>query len=762
MGCGASAAPKKDDTAQQENVKFLLTVDLFKRLPESEIPLLGKHCTQIVLDPGQVIIKQGEMGEEFYIIKTGTAKVEVGGTLVATLKKGSFFGENALLRDEPRTATITAQTKIEALKITRKEFSSLGLKEKLDFGKRGAVAGGAASDAMVKDPSPKTVDERANMSKALKKNKNLNHLISLDDQKINELIDLMWRENVSEGIEIITEGDLSADYFYIVQEGNFEVKKKPEGTGIDKEVGQHASVAILEQGSSFGELALLYFTPRAATIVAQTNAVVWVLARQQFKMVLQKGSSDSAGEYVKMLDKVDILAPLKDLEKKRLAEALDDFVFDMGECIFEQGEKGVLFYILTEGEVAVIKDGKEEAILKGSVDKAVYFGERALLTDEPRAATIKVVSATAVTLAVDKITFDVLLGPLDELKKRGKDGIDTVRKSMLGNTEERKFGLIKRSELKKLGLLGCGGFGAVEMVEHTKTGDLYALKALSKGYVVKTGMQKSVMSEKDVQIMCDSHFIVKIFETYNGEQSLYFLLELALGGELYATYNKKGLWGSVSCARFYVAGVVYAFEHMHSKKIVFRDLKPENLLLNTKGMVKLTDMGLAKVVLGKTFTTCGTPDYFAPEIITSKGHNKAVDWWTVGILNYELLAGHPPFESHSPMQIYEKVKKGINKVNFPKACQGKVESLIKGNCNANPAERLPMKKGGIENIQHHPWFSGFNWQEFYDLKMDPPYKPVVKDKKDKGNFSANKDDMPPQINYTDPGTGWDKGFATST
>jgi len=250
--------------------------------------------------------------------------------------------------------------------------------------------------------------------------------------------------------------------------------------------------------------------------------------------------------------------------------------------------------------------------------------------------------------------------------------------------------------------------------------------------------------------------------TFNGDQSLYFLLELALGGELYATYNKKGLFGKAPEAKFYVAGTLFAFEHLHSKNIVFRDLKPENLLLTDKGKVKLTDMGLAKVCLGKTFTTCGTPDYFAPELIASKGHNHAVDWWTLGILTFELMSGHPPFESASPMQIYSKVQKGIAKVSFPKALKGDIETLVKGLCAPNPADRLPMKKGDTQNVKNAAWFKGFDWAKMFDLSLEPPYKPAVKSKKDKANFSARKEDMPPQIPYKDPKTGWDKDFATSS
>jgi len=191
-------------------------------------------------------------------------------------------------------------------------------------------------------------------------------------------------------------------------------------------------------------------------------------------------------------------------------------------------------------------------------------------------------------------------------------------------------------------------------------------------------------------------------------------------------------------------------------------LKPENLLLNELGHVKLTDMGLAKVVAGTTYTTCGTPDYFAPELIASKGHTKAVDWWTLGILTFELLTGHPPFESQSPMQIYQKVNKGIDKVNFPKQCRGTAEELIKDLCKPDPSQRIAMKKGEAANIKAHSWYKGFDWDQMMERTMVVPYKPTVKNAKDAANFSARDEDKPPQIAYKADKSGWDKDFATST
>jgi len=126
------------------------------------------------------------------------------------------------------------------------------------------------------------------------------------------------------------------------------------------------------------------------------------------------------------------------------------------------------------------------------------------------------------------------------------------------------------------------------------------------------------------------------------------------------------------------------------------------------------------------------------------------------------MSGHPPFESATPMQIYGKVQKGINKVNFPKKLKGNIETLVKGLCNANPSERLPMKKGGSDNIKKQAWFSDFSFEDLEKLTAPVPYVPQVKSKKDINNFSASKEDMPPQVPYKDPKTGWDKDFATST
>mmetsp|Transcript_4700 Transcript_4700/g.11405 ORF Transcript_4700/g.11405 Transcript_4700/m.11405 type:complete len:772 (-) Transcript_4700:196-2511(-) len=764
--CAILGIPPKEDAGNKKlsevkNVAdFLHGVSLFKRVPDTLQPKLAEACEHVQFSPKQVIIRQGDPGHEFFVIKSGEAAVyhddgAAAPRQVARLGAGDHFGETSLLRDVPRSATIRAETQIDALKITREKFEDLGLRDKLDFPSRKAVGAGVARRIATKPPTARTSAETIMLEQAIRKNPNLNQILSgLDDRTVTNLVSMAWKETVPQGTKLIEEGDLNADYFYVVQEGHFEiaVKKSSRGAALSMESAVE-NVGQVYSGGSFGELALLYIAPRAASVTAAADSTVWVIDRNHFKKTLADAGKMKLQEHIKHLEHVDTLAGLSRTEKEQVANCLVEMVFQREDIVIEQGDEGESFYILYEGEVLIIKDGKEETRLKATEDKAKVFGERALLKDEPRAATVKVLSEKAYALKLDRMSFRLLRTRMSPPPKEEDIGMQSMSLARAGN--------IRFKDLKVIGLLGCGGFGAVELVQHLPTQKTFALKALSKGYVVQCGMQQASVSEKNIQMMCDSPFIIKLQETYNSDQMLYFLLECALGGELYNTYNRRRLHGSAPHAKFYAAGVVLAFEHMHALKIMYRDLKPENLLLNAKGHVKLTDMGLAKVTPGKTFTTCGTPDYFAPEVIASTGHTQAVDWWTLGIFYYELMAGNPPFEAQSPMQTYRKVMKGIDKVQFPPACEGLLEAVIKGLLQEEPSSRLCMRPGGAKNLKKQAWYKGFDWDAFGTLRMEPPFKPSVKDPPDAGNFNAKSADKPPVVPYQDDRSGWDKDFATS-
>lgn len=778
---------------------------LFKQFHDEELTALARACVPWEFDAGQVVIKEGDVGGEFFIIVKGEAVVSRStpssssqslGKKAIKLKSGDYFGEKGLLHDEPRSATITAQTPLSTLSITQASFRESGLINKVHFAHRKAIGGAAKEQVQAHPRTEKTQEQREFIGKALRDNQNLQAFFPLSDQQVNDMIDICWKEDVPEGKLLIQEGDIEADFFYVVDSGKChilkgkgdEASKAPMGRERSKETSkagreaskqpsnpsreasketyrvgkevskqpsnasgearnhskdsdssnlsntsrQSTSLKIAERGASFGEMALFFLAPRSASVVALEDSTVWVFDRYNFKRILMKNTEAKVQEYVEHVNKVQILKSLLADERLAVAQALVEIHFTKDELIMEQGQFGNCFYILFQGEVAILQDGKEVNRIKASrTDKtAVTFGEKALLDNERRTATLKVTSAAAKVLALDRESFNLLLGPLEELIRAGADparrsvvstqamtmrsSLESIAKEKAKQAEQTRLSM---NDLRMIGLLGCGAFGFVELYEHRKTHETYALKGLSKGYIVKARMKESALNEKTILLMADSPFVIKLYQTFNCDQLLYFLLEPAMGGELFAVYSRRGFHGSKKHAQFYVAAMLCAFEHLHERHIIYRDLKPENIMLKHTGHAKLTDMGLAKYVIGKTYTTCGTPDYFAPELVQSVGYTNAVDWWSLGILIFELMAGYPPFEAHNTAQTYSKIMKGIGEVSFPVKVRGPVKYLIEGMLKEDPSDRLPMLPKGTRNVTEEKWYEGFDWDAFRKMQM---------------------------------------------
>jgi len=775
MGCNSSSPGgqsgqrnsliKQQMREQQSEVKlegvdltnvanFLGRVPLFQSLTNEDRQRVADSCSPAGFKRGEAIIKQGDLCKEFYFIMSGEVSVRfkppnsVTEDKVAALKAGDYFGEAALLKDIPRAATIVAENVVQTLKMSREKFMELELTDKLVFPARKAV--GAIKNVKAKPPSPKTLQERELIEKALTDNANLKSMVSLTKERIEKIIDLMWKENIPANTSIIKQGDLDAHYFYVVQDGQFLVSVSE--TGKSPQI-----VSTQTSGGSFGEIALLYLSARMATVKAKTDSVVWVIDCPNFQKLMKEENPAKQDEYVTCLGGVEMFIPLLLEEKKAIANAVVEKEFQKDELIIKQGDPGACLYILYDGEVSFSIDGKQIATHKASgYSGGKVIGERALITNEPRAATVTVTSEQAKCLALDRDNFNYLLGSMEDIVKRS---------SVVKNKQKKTkgtFGKIQRKDLVSLGLLGCGGFGSVELVQHCKTEELYALKSVSKGYIVECGMEENIMNEKDILVMAsDSPFVIKLFETYNGSQNLYFLLEVCMGGELYAVYGNKNFTGSEVHAKYYTAGAITALKYLHSLRVIYRDLKPENVILTVLGEPKLIDMGLAKVVCGKTYTTCGTPSYFAPEVITQQGHCSAVDWWCVGILVFELMSGWAPFDSPDVMDMYKEIQKGLDHVEFPPSCQGSCQVFIKELCTLDPKNRLPVRLGGSNNIFTHEWYKGFDWEAFSNHKMPAPYK--TQKGGDIKNFRANKAEKPTALKYIeDPINLWDKEFATVT
>jgi len=318
-----------------------------------------------------------------------------------------------------------------------------------------------------------------------------------------------------------------------------------------------------------------------------------------------------------------------------------------------------------------------------------------------------------------------------------------------------KFEDIQLSDFELRDTLGTGSFGRVRLVKYLpqKEGNNnYALKILKKSEVIYLKQVEHVKTEKKILEEISHPFIVNLMGAFQDDKNLYLMMEYIIGGEFFSHLRKAGRFPN-DTARFYAAEITLVFEHLHSLMILYRDLKPENLLLDKNGHCKVTDFGFAKKVEYRTWTLCGTPEYLAPEIILSKGHGKAVDWWALGILMYEMLAGYPPFYDEDPLGIYQKILEG--KIKFPWHFDRHSKDLIKKLLTADLTKRLGNLKGGAEDIKKHKWFNAANptpWETFVNdsLSLQPPIKPVVTSQDDASNFEKYPDSAEGSSQAIDP------------
>jgi len=320
----------------------------------------------------------------------------------------------------------------------------------------------------------------------------------------------------------------------------------------------------------------------------------------------------------------------------------------------------------------------------------------------------------------------------------------------------------KLDEFKVVSMLGVGSFGKVQLVQdEAKPERVYALKVLAKANVVRRSQQQHVMNEKRLLIGINSPFIIQLYKTFKDDRYVYLLMEVCLGGELWTKLRDDGRFDEET-TRFYAACVIEALDYLHERNIAYRDLKPENLLMDARGYVKLIDFGFAKLIgaSGKTKTLCGTPEYVAPEVILDQGHDCTVDFWSLGILIYELSTGYPPFtNSEDTLELYQEILDGFEGYKFSKHISDETRSIIKKFCKQIPKERLGAQRAGYMGIRRHKFFKGFHWLRLQNRTMQPPFRPKIENKLDTSNFDEC-DNSEDDEDLVDEFSGWDEYFGS--
>jgi len=310
------------------------------------------------------------------------------------------------------------------------------------------------------------------------------------------------------------------------------------------------------------------------------------------------------------------------------------------------------------------------------------------------------------------------------------EDIDAVLSEALSSLDSLKIATIEPTSLRIGALIGMGGYGSVYVVTDPGSGREFALKTLRKGLLAgKADLPQRAMREKEALEALRHPFISKLHMTFQDDDSLYYLLEMASGGDMYSLLDLHPVFPE-EWALFYTASLALALRHMHKNCYVYRDMKPENVLLDRGGYICLADMGFAKKVEDRTFTACGTDEYVPPELLEGRGRTAAADWWGLGVLLHEMITGRTPFEGNTN-EIFAQItkyNKGGDETNeklrlslssVSENCGDLVSGLLVG----SEQGRLGSGPEGFLGIQMHPWFKDFSWTKLLRRELPPPYIP---------------------------------------
>ena len=265
--------------------------------------------------------------------------------------------------------------------------------------------------------------------------------------------------------------------------------------------------------------------------------------------------------------------------------------------------------------------------------------------------------------------------------------------------------------------------GKVKIAKSKRTNEYFVIKMLIKSEIVKNKRNQHFLNELNILEEISHPSIISCVGFTQDEKYLYLVFEFIPGGDLFNLLKVENNF-SIEKAQFYAGQIVFVFEYLHSKNIVYRNLKPENILLCKNGYIKIADFQFAKVVTDRTYTMCGTPGYLAPEIILNRGHGLSVDWWTLGVLLYEMICGVDPFADDDPMKTYENILEG--NIKFSSHFDDKSKSLIKHLLEPDLSKRYGNLKNGVNDIKNHLFFKSLIWDKLLRQEIEAPFIPKLK------------------------------------
>ncbi|XP_069461622.1 cGMP-dependent protein kinase 2-like isoform X2 [Ambystoma mexicanum] len=563
--------------------------------------------------------------------------------------------------------------------------------------------------------TPKSNSEIRQIIKAIHVN---DFLRRLDELQVSAMVACFRSVDYGPRETVISEGSVGTS-MYIVAEGELLVTQ----------CRRHQRT--LSTGDVFGELAILYNCKRTATVKAIGQVKLWEIHRQTFRTIMAKNSRQRRQDTLRLLKETRALKGLSDTQLSRIIDSMEECKFLPGDVIARDDGKGTAFYIILRGEVQVTQRENAKEELTGILSVGDYFGELSPLLNTSRTTTHRAVGeVTCITMTKedfeDMYPFDAVESC--DMDSPTNDVLPPMRRSSSGLITDCLSKPLRLKDLepvlyqegKHAGMpvtLGAGGYGRVELVTcgTWRPGTFLALKKISKEHVIRTRQQEHVRTERRVLQRSRSPFIVRLFQTFKDSRYVYLALEFCEGGELWTKLREVKRFHEEATV-FCCACVVEALDYLHANGVIYRDLKPENLMMDQHGYVKLVDFGFVKELRKgeKTYTFCGTPEYLAPEILHNEGHDFAVDFWMLGILAFEMMVGRP-----------------------------------------RPGQRLGNTKNGIRGLKKHRWFNKLNWKKLSARQLEAPTVSLIKQGPPYVNFRRYSI---VQCTAEEEFSGWDEDF----
>ena len=646
----------------QERFELLNNIIFFKSLDCVIKHLLAEQLEFVEIEEGEKILSKGSDDINIYFINTGSVVYMNGDKEIKTLRMNSYVG---LLE-------ILLQIDIEDV-ITCERSTFFKLKEK-DL--RYVLGENYINDILF-----------SLFKKYIQCNLYFSELIN---ETNNKAIFSKFKLETYDKYEKINTKNLNLKRLIIILDGNFIEENT---TQIHYSTGSVIGHDIITTHSTIPTYLCAY--PKCVTFEVELKDIIDLLGKE-FEL-----NTISSREKEVIMQKIYFFNLLS---KELLTNIVDDIIierFSPGETIIEEGTCSQKFYIIIKGTVQIAKSSKQTRIL----EKQSTFGEFALMNNINHTATVTAMSNT-ICYVLTKEIFDLIINE-DKVKEYFK------HKEAMQNDELQlsSFQLVKH--------LGRGKFGLVSLIHNHNY--IYAIKAISRNEADrKKRFASYLICERRIMLSLDHPFIVKIVKSFKNEFFVFLLLEYVNGICLKELINQQILF-TLGDTRFYIANILLAIDYMHKKKIVHRDIKPNNIMINSNGYLKLIDFGTAKFVKSYTHTIIGTPHYIAPEILLGKGYSFSVDFWSLGVCAFELFYHKFPFgyQATDVMKVYTDImctnfKFPVENINF-----ATFNELIEKLLNKQVSKRYCS----LEKVKTLEFFNGFKWDELYEMKIDSPYVP---------------------------------------